>query len=143
VAGVATRRAVLAGAGATALVALTGCAVYGNSGPPPAPPPGGGAGGGGGDAGVAKVSDIPVGGGRIISDQQIVVTQPTAGTFACFGAVCTHQGCLVTDVSGGTINCACHGSRFSIADGSVAAGPAPSPLPAVGISVDGDTIRRT
>jgi Rieske Fe-S protein len=89
------------------------------------------------------VSDIPVGGGRIISDQQVVVTQPAAGTFACFGAVCTHQGCLVTDVSAGTINCACHGSRFNIADGSVAGGPAPRPLPPVGISVEGDTIRRT
>jgi Rieske Fe-S protein len=92
---------------------------------------------------LAKVGDIPVGGGAILADAQVVITQPTAGTFACFGAVCTHQGCLVTDVSGGTINCPCHGSRFNIADGSVAGGPAPQPLPPVAITVDGDTIRRS
>jgi Rieske Fe-S protein len=138
-----TRRVLLAGAGAAGLAALAGCTVYGdeNVAPPPPPPPG--TDGSGGAAGFARTGDIPVGGGTIFSDQQVVVTQPTAGTFACFSAICTHQGCTVTDVSGGTINCPCHGSRFNIADGSVAGGPAPQPLPAVGIAVEGDTIRRT
>jgi hypothetical protein len=31
-------------------------------------------------------------------------------------------------VSGGTINCPCHGSKYRVADASVAAGPAPRPL---------------
>jgi Rieske Fe-S protein len=145
-----TRRAVLAGAGAAGLAAMTGCAVYGNqnNAPPPAPAGAGGGGGSGsdpagGDGALAKVADIPVGGGTILSDARVVITQPTAGTFACFTAVCTHQGCLVTEVYGGTINCPCHGSRFNLADGSVAGGPAPQPLPPVAITVDGDTIRRT
>ena len=48
-----------------------------------------------------------------------MVTQPTEGDFKGFSAVCTHQGCLVANVDGGTINCTCHGSQFSIEDGSV------------------------
>jgi Rieske Fe-S protein len=117
--------------------------VYGDEQVPPPPTGGGGPNGGpGGQGGLAKVGDIPVGGGAIIAGQQVVVTQPTAGTFACFTAVCTHQGCTVADVSGGTINCPCHGSRFRIADGSVAAGPAPRALSPVAITVEGDTIKR-
>ena len=42
------------------------------------------------------------------------------GTFMAFTAVCTHQGCIVGEVKDGTINCPCHGSKFKVADGSVA-----------------------
>lgn len=83
-------------------------------------------------------SEVPVGGGII--DGEVVITQPSEGEFKAFTAVCTHQQCLVGEVSGGTINCPCHGSRFSIEDGSVAAGPAPSPLGAVDLTVTGDRI---
>ena len=78
----------------------------------------------------------------MLADQKIVVTQPKAGTFAAFTAVCTHAGCLVDSVSGGTINCPCHGSKFSITNGSVVNGPASSPLAAVGIKVQGSSIRQ-
>jgi len=89
---------------------------------------------------LAKTSDIPVGGGAIFPDQEVVVTQPTAGEFKCFTAVCTHQGCIVSSVSDGTINCACHGSQFSVEDGDVEAGPATVPLDEVPITVSGDSI---
>jgi Rieske Fe-S protein len=83
----------------------------------------------------------------IVADQNVVVTQPSEGEFRCFSAVCTHQGCLVSDVEDGTINCNCHFSRFSIEDGSVVAAaeggdPAQQdPLPELEIEVDGDEIR--
>jgi Rieske Fe-S protein len=64
-----------------------------------------------------------------------VITQPTRGVFLAFSATCTHQGCTVRAVAGGTINCLCHGSRFRIADGSVAGGPATQPLPPLPILV--------
>ncbi len=85
-------------------------------------------------------ADIPVGGGAVFPDQKVVVTQPTAGEFKGFSATCTHQGCLVANVEGGTINCPCHGSKFSIDDGSVEAGPAPSPLGEVELKINGGKI---
>jgi Rieske Fe-S protein len=89
---------------------------------------------------LAKTTDIPEGGGKIFAEQKVVVTQPTAGTFKAFSAVCTHQGCAVTTVADGTINCPCHGSKFKIADGSVATGPATQPLAAANITVSGDSV---
>lgn len=93
---------------------------------------------------LARTGDVPVGGGLVVSDQQLVITQPTAGSFLGFSAVCTHQGCLVGSVSDGTINCPCHGSRFAIEDGSVvqAAADQQQPLPTVPITVDGDRVTR-
>lgn len=96
-------------------------------------------GGGGGDA-LASTSDIEVGGGTIFTDEKVVVTQPAEGDFKAFTSTCTHQGCQVESVSDGTINCPCHGSMFSIEDGSVQGGPASSPLSEVAITVDGDSI---
>lgn len=81
-----------------------------------------------------------MGGGTIFKDQKVVVTQPTAGQFKCFSAICTHNGCTVGSVANGTIDCPCHGSKFNVADGSVAKGPATKPLPEQPIKVDGDSI---
>ncbi|MFE5618247.1 Rieske (2Fe-2S) protein [Streptomyces sp. NPDC056470] len=92
-----------------------------------------------GDA-LAQTSDIPVGGGTIFKEEKIVVTQPTADDFKAFSAICTHQGCIVAKVENGTIDCACHGSKFRITDGSVVNGPATRPLPAEEITVSGDSI---
>lgn len=89
---------------------------------------------------LARTSDIPVGGGTVFPEAKVVVTQPTSGTFKAFSAICTHQGCTVNKVADGTIDCPCHGSRFRVADGSVAQGPAPRPLPEEPITVSGDTI---
>ena len=89
---------------------------------------------------LGPASDVPVGGGTIYADQKVVVTQPTEGTFEGFSAVCTHQGCLVASVSDGTINCTCHGSKFSIQDGSVENGPATSPLARVAVEDRGGQI---
>ncbi|MFJ1617967.1 Rieske (2Fe-2S) protein [Streptomyces sp. NPDC088251] len=93
----------------------------------------------GGDV-LAKTTDIPKGGGKIFADRGVVVTQPEAGSFKAFSSKCTHQGCAVSSVSGGTINCPCHGSKFDMATGSVTAGPAPQPLPTRAITVEGGSI---
>ena len=93
----------------------------------------GGSGGSGGD--LVAAADVPVGSGVILKDQKVVVTQPTKGDFQGFSAVCTHMGCIVASVNGGTITCPCHGSTYSVKDGSVLGGPAPSPLPPVKVAV--------
>jgi Rieske Fe-S protein len=89
---------------------------------------------------LAKTSDIPEGGGKIFADQKVVVTQPKAKEFKAFSAVCTHQGCTVSTISDGIIHCPCHGSEYSIEDGSVKGGPAPKPLPPEKIKVTGGSI---
>ncbi|MGY5014744.1 Rieske (2Fe-2S) protein [Streptomyces sp. 900105755] len=89
---------------------------------------------------LAQTSDIPEGGGTIFKDQKIVVTQPTKGEFKAFSAICTHMGCTVDKVADGTIDCPCHGSKYHIADGSVAHGPATRALPAESITVSGNSI---
>jgi Rieske Fe-S protein len=89
---------------------------------------------------LATTSEIPVGSGKIFTAQQVVVTQPSAGEFKAFSAVCTHMGCIVNQVSNGTIDCPCHGSQYNITTGAVVAGPAPRPLPAKQITVSGTSI---
>ncbi|MFI1420543.1 Rieske (2Fe-2S) protein [Streptomyces sp. NPDC020731] len=127
----ATRRTVLLATGAAALAA--GC----------------GSDGGGGAASsdtagqeLTSTADVPVGGGTVLPDEKIVVTQPEEGDFKAFSAICTHRNCVVADVADGTVNCACHGSRFKITDGSVEHGPATRPLPEERITVEGNSIRR-
>ncbi len=115
-----SRRAVLGATAAGAGLALVACST--------APPTSGG-GSGPAPAGttLGPTSDVPVGSAKIYTDQQVVVTQPTAGKFDGFSAVCPHQGCIVGSVEGATIVCPCHGSTFAL-DGSVVRGPAPRGL---------------
>jgi Rieske Fe-S protein len=77
----------------------------------------------------------------VFSAEKVVVTQPAAGEFKGFSAVCTHLQCLVDKVANGTIDCPCHGSKYSVKNGSVVSGPAPSPLPAQAIKVAGGKIK--
>jgi Rieske Fe-S protein len=88
---------------------------------------------------LTRTDDVPVGGGVIFTADRVVVTQPRAGDFKCFSAVCTHEGCLVTGV-GSTIVCNCHGSSFDLATGEVLGGPAPAPLPAVDFTINKDQV---
>ncbi|MEO3804849.1 Rieske (2Fe-2S) protein [Nonomuraea sp. B1E8] len=144
-----SRRAVIAGVGASGLaLAVTACGggtdtaqdagTAAESSAPQSSAPESGAPQAGGA--LAKTADIPVGGGTIFKDQKIVITQPTEGDFKAFSALCSHKGCPVASVEGGSIVCPCHGSKFAIADGAVTDGPADKPLAAQEIKVDGDQI---
>ncbi|MEU7133242.1 Rieske (2Fe-2S) protein [Streptomyces sp. NPDC046261] len=150
----ATRRTVVATAGAASLAAvLAACGGSGGEKKPdtsqPAPEAEGSgtagstAGASGkpnADEALARTADIPVGGGKVFPERKVVVTQPAKGQFKAFSAVCTHQGCLVKEVANGTIACPCHNSTFSVTDGSVRGGPATKPLPPERISVSGDSL---
>ena len=126
------RKTVIAGAGVgLAAAALAGCSSGGGSGS------GSGSASGETSAALTKTTDVPVGSGVVVGE--VVVTQPAAGDFKAFSAVCTHTGCLINEVADGTINCPCHGSKFSL-DGAVVNGPASRPLNAEVITVRGDSI---
>jgi Rieske Fe-S protein len=90
---------------------------------------------------LGAAREIPVGGGTIFTAARVVVTQPARGQYRAFSAVCTHVGCILNQVTGRTIDCPCHGSKFSITSGAVVAGPAPVPLPKKQIEiVDGQIV---
>lgn len=135
-----TRRSVLRGA-VVSTVALPLLAACGDDAETSSTPAGTGPAGGGPPA-LASTVDVPVGSGEILKDVQIVLTQPTKGDFKAFTAVCTHQQCLVGTISKGIIHCPCHGSGYSIADGSVVEGPAPLPLAPITITVKDGKISR-
>jgi nitrite reductase/ring-hydroxylating ferredoxin subunit len=161
----APRRAVLAGAGAlgaTCFLAACGTSTTGASGTNPAgtdyaadPAPAGSKGadadgtgkdagggttsGGGGAVVLAAVADVPVGGGVIKG--KYVVTQPDKGTYKAFSSICPHAQCTVGSIKDGTIICPCHGSKFSVTDGSVTNGPAQTGLPETSVKVaDGNIV---
>ena len=91
------------------------------------------------DRPLVRVDQVPVGGGVVLADKRIVVTQPAAGEVHAFTAVCTHQGCTVDTVADGIIQCPCHGSRFDASTGAVVRGPAAKPLAPVTVAVrDGE-----
>jgi Rieske Fe-S protein len=141
-----SRQKVLLGAGlglVTAVVAA--CSTYGkkpeaageSSTTTAAPPASGGTAAAPAANVIAKTADVPVGSGVIVD--KVVVTQPTAGVFKGFSSTCTHKGCAVDKIADGTIDCPCHGSKFNL-DGSVAKGPATTPLEAQAVTVQGDSI---
>jgi Rieske Fe-S protein len=140
-----SRRALIAGAGVTCAAMLAGCATHDASNDGLTPATSGTATSASSSTpaatALATTSQIPEGGGKIIiGSERIVITQPQPGSFKAFSAICTHEGCFVNTISNGTIDCPCHGSKFSIKDGSVVHGPATRPLPPIAINVEGTSI---
>lgn len=91
---------------------------------------------------VAALSDVPDGGGVVLTDRRVVLVRDGDDVHA-FTAVCTHQGCLVGGVTGGEIRCPCHGSAFDARDGKVVQGPATEDLAEVDVDVrDGQVVLR-
>jgi Rieske Fe-S protein len=126
----------------------TSGAMAGQGGMPSSPAPAGGMQGGGMPSETPKkaakltgtvlgaASEVPVGGGKIYTTAKVVVTQPARGQYRAFSAVCTHVGCIMSEVANGTIDCPCHGSEFKITTGAVVTGPAPAPLPKKQIKIE-------
>lgn len=121
-----TRRTLLIAAAAAA--PLAACSRPTPPPPPPAPTPG---------QRLTAVADVPVGSGTIAGGT--LITQPSAGVFKGFVALCTHAGCALSTVKGDAALCPCHGSTFGL-DGQVLRGPAFAPLKTRAIKVVGDGI---
>ncbi|MBW9205242.1 Rieske (2Fe-2S) protein [Mumia sp. zg.B17] len=148
--GTMKRRTVIQGVGVLGGVAVTGglLAACGGEDAPSgssttSAPPAGGATTGGGSAGgteLGATSEVPVGSARFFEGENVLVTQPTEGEFKAFSSVCTHQGCAVSKIDDDLMVCPCHGSEFSIEDGSVERGPAKKPLETREVRVEGDTL---
>lgn len=98
--------------------------------------------GGSSGGGLVATADVPVGSGVILEQEKVVVTQLTEGQFQAFTAVCTHQSCTVGSINEERISCPCHGSAYSVQDGSVLNGPATRPLREIPVAVEGDQVVR-
>lgn len=96
-----------------------------------------------GESGTAlgQASVVPVGGAASFTDpytgQPGIITQPTAGDYRAFSAVCTHQGCQV-GFRQQVIFCPCHGAEFDPSTGAVLRGPAERPLPGIDLTEGAD-----
>ncbi|MDT0318074.1 QcrA and Rieske domain-containing protein [Streptomyces millisiae] len=101
---------------------------------------GSGSGSAGGTA-IADVADVPVGEAVPVTadGQEAMLFRADETTVACFSAICTHAGCSVQP-EGVELRCPCHQSVFDAATGEVLGGPAPEPLPAIGVRIEGDQI---
>lgn len=129
-----SRRQALGGAAAVGVgvPVLAACGPLGGS--DPQPPAAG--------TELVKEADVPVGSGVVLTDDHVIVTQPKAGDFVAFTMTCPHAGCGVSSIHDGVMVCPCHGSEFSIADGSVVKGPATSALPKVAIKQTDGAIQK-
>ena len=71
-----------------------------------------------------------------------LVARISQEAFSALTAVCTHEGCTVTNVSGATFICPCHGSQYSTG-GAVVQGPATRSLTPFGTQFSGNTLTIT
>jgi thiosulfate dehydrogenase [quinone] large subunit len=98
---------------------------------------------------VATIADVSQQG---FLDIQVPISAPAAlfpgdpaviiklgdGSFVCFDAICTHEGCTVGYNTGSAVlHCPCHGAEFDPTNhASVLQGPARLPLPELPLVVD-------
>src|SRR5687768_4742556 len=66
-----------------------------------------------------------------------------AGTFYAFDDTCTHAQCSLAegDLAGTTVTCMCHGAEFDVRTGEVLAPPAPAPVRAYRVRVEGASLQ--
>jgi Rieske Fe-S protein len=94
---------------------------------------------------VAHGGDIPVGGWKIFSYpadvNPCILLRPEENTYVAYSRICTHTSCPVFyRPEQNLIVCQCHGGVYSVADGSVLAGPPPRPLPKITLEQRGDDL---
>ncbi|MEY4424330.1 MAG: hypothetical protein RLZZ258_1433 [Actinomycetota bacterium] len=94
---------------------------------------------------LGKKSLVPLKSGKLfrVGGQSIFVTQPSAGVFRAFNALCTHQGGIINKVSGSNMICPSHGARFDANTGNPAGGPAKRALAKIKITVSGNELKVT
>jgi len=90
-----------------------------------------------GDVSAGNKSALAVGAISAIPDAPAFICRDDKGIYA-MTSTCTHQACDLKDgtVSGGTITCSCHGSKFD-ATGNATHGPASGALQHFAVTIDG------
>lgn len=135
--GVRSRRSVLCGLAATMVasgaLAACGTASGGDSQAPSAKP----------GTPVAKLSDIPVGGGKLVDlsgGASVLLLRPEANVVHGVDPICPHAGAHLPEPQHGLIVCPLHGSEFDAGTGALKQGPAQRGLSPVPVTVTGDEV---
>jgi Rieske Fe-S protein len=89
---------------------------------------------------ITDAVNVPKSGGVVIPEAGLVIVRDGDSGLRGFSAVCTHAGCIISDVIDGIIICPCHGSRFDAKTGAALSGPARTPLTPVAIKFDGKKV---
>jgi Rieske Fe-S protein len=97
---------------------------------------------------IAHVGEIPIGGSKIFQYPTdvapCILVRTGQSNYVAYSRICTHNSCPVFyRPDENAFECRCHGGMFSIADGSVLAGPPPRPLPRIQLEIRGDSILAT
>ncbi|MEY4367239.1 MAG: hypothetical protein RLZ28_654 [Actinomycetota bacterium] len=96
---------------------------------------------------VCKTSAIKVGSGKVFrpagASISVLVTQPKKGVWRAFNANCSHQNLPVAGAINNVAICNQHGSQFNADTGAVIAGPAPSRLTKLKVSISGTSVKVT
>jgi len=94
---------------------------------------------------IGHAGDIPVGGWKIFSYpadvNPCILLRPEENAYLAYSRICTHTSCPVFyRPEQNRIVCQCHGGVYSVADGSVLAGPPPRPLPKITLERRGNDL---
>jgi len=141
-----TRRTVMCGllAGLVAPVSLAACSseTPAAGSPGASGSPGTGSAGAGSGPALAKLADVPVGGGAIVTGPsgKVLLVRPSENEVKGLDPVCPHAGATVGKPEGGTITCPAHGSVFDAATGAMKKGPATSGLTPIAVKISGDSV---
>jgi Rieske Fe-S protein len=85
---------------------------------------------------IASAGEIPVNGVKLFTyptaDDPCLLVRLADDRYVAYSQVCTHLSCAVFfSTTSGRLECPCHNGSFSVADGSVIAGPPTRRLPQV------------
>jgi 3-phenylpropionate/trans-cinnamate dioxygenase ferredoxin subunit len=92
---------------------------------------------------VAKVSEVPLGGKKLVEVDDIPVALFNVdGEFYAIEDVCTHDGGPLAEgeLEGDEIECPRHGARFNVRTGAVLCMPAVEAVECYEVKVEGDDI---
>lgn len=89
---------------------------------------------------LGAADEVPVGGSKLYTDENVVVSRIADDEYKAFSSICTHARCPIEKLQGAKLTCQCHGSQFDARNGKVLREPAVTPLEELPVKVAGGKI---